>query len=957
MLSGSGADRRGTRLILAGFAVIFALYLASAFQFFEHVEDALISYTYARNAADGYGFVPNIGGERVEGFSNPLWVFLLIGGRLLGVSPFVTSRVLGIALALGELALAYRVYRDHLADRSRESRFAPLLAPALLASMPGFQMWNHMGLENPLYGFLLLSAAHLHLHELRDERRRPWSALALAGLVLTRPEAPLYVACFFGHKVLHLVRTRRDPPGRTGARLRRVVLWGAIVLAPFASYFAWRLHYFGWPLATPYYVKLADRRTFHFMELVRGQDRGERYFAEGVWTLWLVPAFVLAALGVYLRRASRGASWLLSALSAGACAFAIYSGGDWMQGWRWLHILTLPLAPLAAAGLLSSIDAAADRLAARGVTLFARVRVRRVAAGAVFCGVALWPAIDVAPDLSADLPVLGDDVHVRLDHAKHFADAFFVDEFSVMDGDQGALTYFGPPRVRPIDFVGLNDITTAHNSGSTFSRWFFHEYFFEHNKPTFYRARLTQHSIPKEYAEWARDYTVLPGYFLPLRKKPLHGGWMRKDVFRVDALPDELRDGAATAFGCGIVLRGARVLAPVVDAGAPVRVEAYWQAPRPVKGSFDYFVELTLLDAAGTVEQRVTRPVLHQAYVVGDWLPDEILRDPEALAPKAAGDHTVTLTLYRARHDASRDIRTEFGLFPVPVSVPERGLEACGPVGAEGPLIIAHVSVDPAAAQATAAELEATARSAPLADARAALARMGLVIGGDAPRVRALRDELSARVLREELAEGQRLLQQGDERKAADALLVARKEDVRNAAVNQLLAGISAHVQAAANARIAADDSRQETCAGFRALLDAVTIYPPNSRAKRQAETLRPECASVLSQLEFGQVGDDGAFRPDTGSHFFAPGQKLGLRARWRTTPNLDQDKLSLQVRVLADDGQVAYSRTVAVPSTHGEATIAWVFDTPGRWRFEARLEGRLETEVTAFVMPEDPGP
>ena len=407
------------------------------------------------------------------------------------------------------LWVAYALYRDHLRDEAREPGASALLAPAMLACMPGFQMWNHMGLENPLYGFLLLSAAHLHLHELRDPPRFPASAFPMLGLLLTRPEAPLYVACILGHKLLHVASTRREDAARVGGQSIRLVVWCAIVAVPFAAYVAWRIHYFAWPLPTSYYTKLATKRAPRLGELLGGEDKGLLYLASGLSRLRMLPLLALGCAALVLRRQARGACALLATLMAAAAAFAVYSGGDWMQGWRWLHILTLPLAPLAAAGLVSSVDLAAKRVASSGIVVPRAARVAAVAVG--FALVSLWPALVVAPALAADLPVLGDDIHARLDHMTRFADAFEVDDFSVMDGDQGALTYFGPPRVRPIDVIGLNDVSTAQNFKSTFRRPFFHEYFFERNRPTFYHARLTPLAIPTAYPEWSSDYTILPG--------------------------------------------------------------------------------------------------------------------------------------------------------------------------------------------------------------------------------------------------------------------------------------------------------------------------------------------------------------------------------------------------------------------------------------------------------------
>ena len=56
---------------------ILFLFLVSVFQIeSEEIDDAFISFRYAENFAQGKGLVFN-SGERVEGYSNFLWVILL----------------------------------------------------------------------------------------------------------------------------------------------------------------------------------------------------------------------------------------------------------------------------------------------------------------------------------------------------------------------------------------------------------------------------------------------------------------------------------------------------------------------------------------------------------------------------------------------------------------------------------------------------------------------------------------------------------------------------------------------------------------------------------------------------------------------------------------------------------------------------------------------------------------
>src|SRR5947208_12083 len=50
-------------------------------------DDAFISFRYARNFARGHGLVFNAGFERIEGYSNFLWVLILAAFQFLGVPP------------------------------------------------------------------------------------------------------------------------------------------------------------------------------------------------------------------------------------------------------------------------------------------------------------------------------------------------------------------------------------------------------------------------------------------------------------------------------------------------------------------------------------------------------------------------------------------------------------------------------------------------------------------------------------------------------------------------------------------------------------------------------------------------------------------------------------------------------------------------------------------------------
>jgi arabinofuranosyltransferase len=158
------------------------------------IDDAFISFRYARNLIDGHGLVYNLG-ERVEGYTNFSWTMLIAAALAAGVDPEWFTAVLGGAFGLGTIVLTYR-----LAERLLPMSPVPCVATWLLASSPGACGHAVFGLETSMFAFLIVAGILAFLREEDDARRRPWSGLIFALAGLTRPEAPL----FFGLLMLHL---------------------------------------------------------------------------------------------------------------------------------------------------------------------------------------------------------------------------------------------------------------------------------------------------------------------------------------------------------------------------------------------------------------------------------------------------------------------------------------------------------------------------------------------------------------------------------------------------------------------------------------------------------------------------------------------------------------------------------------------------------------------------------
>ena len=77
-----------------------ALLLAHAAVYWFLTDDAFISFRYARNLSNGDGLVFNPGFERVEGYTNFLWVILLAACDAIGLRPESSAGVLSLGATI-----------------------------------------------------------------------------------------------------------------------------------------------------------------------------------------------------------------------------------------------------------------------------------------------------------------------------------------------------------------------------------------------------------------------------------------------------------------------------------------------------------------------------------------------------------------------------------------------------------------------------------------------------------------------------------------------------------------------------------------------------------------------------------------------------------------------------------------------------------------------------------------
>lgn len=416
-----GHESRRRAWTLAG--VSLALFGVCAWRWWPHlVDDAFISFRYARHLATGVGLVFNPG-ERVEGYTNFLWVVLLALGVEAGVEPETSSRVAGLLAGVVMVVVV-----SHCAVR-RCRTVAAWVGPLLLATHPALAVWATGGLETSLFACLVSVAACLLLDEIEGPGMRPRSAAVVGVAALTRPEG-IAVAVW-----LLVLALAAQGPGK-GVR-GKWATWVGVVMLFWGPLMAWRWWYYGQLLPNTFYAKVGAE----WAQVGRGFAYAHAFGLLSAY--WLVPALVGLAFARPLRPIL-----MLGGLVLGLFGYVVAVGGDGLPMYRFFVPILGPLMLLVSLGC----EGWGSRIAS------SRVRGATVAAFGIVAAAMAGRAHFAGPDYAyvrQDIREVAAWRRIGLWFRDHAAPGA---SLAVLPA--GAMPYYsGLPTV---DMLGLTDATIAH---------------------------------------------------------------------------------------------------------------------------------------------------------------------------------------------------------------------------------------------------------------------------------------------------------------------------------------------------------------------------------------------------------------------------------------------------------------------------------------------------------------
>lgn len=274
-------------------------------------DDGFISLRVVDNLVGGYGLTFNPD-ERVQSFTNPLWVLVLALPHTVLREPFATCMVASIPIALAGVWLLVRM---------ATSVAIGALVVLLLAFSQAYVDFSTSGLENPLTHLLVIGFMAIYLVPERRRRHGRWLvAIAALSAVNRLDSLPMFTPAVAS--VLLRGDSRPSP---------RAMLLG---LTPLLGWLFFATLYYGFPIPNTAIAKLHVDLPRHE---VWGQ--GLLYLFESLRRDPLTILALTGALAVGFAREDRA----LRAASLGLLLQLIYVvsvGGDFMLG----RFLSAPLA-------------------------------------------------------------------------------------------------------------------------------------------------------------------------------------------------------------------------------------------------------------------------------------------------------------------------------------------------------------------------------------------------------------------------------------------------------------------------------------------------------------------------------------------------------------------------------------------------------------------------------------
>lgn len=308
-------------------------------------DDAFISFRYVQNFVDGHGLVFNIG-ERVEGYTNLLWVLLLSVFVFLKINIQTISQLLSVLFGVVALYMTYRV-SDTFEIRPDASanvkkvktadtgsvKYFDLIPTVLLIFSGSFIFWSISGMESTMFMSFCLLGIYYYIKNKNSAALDYKFPLFLLLATLTRPEGLYFFGLIMIHKVFFAFKDHKSDALKILFSKNNIISY-AVYIIPVILYFLIRYSYYGYLFPNTYYAKTGLSSAYI--------NSGIEYFTKFLTSYLFYGVILVAPLYLFKRSENFFELSLFYLLIVCYTLYVISVGGDVLKQNRFF----LPILPL-----------------------------------------------------------------------------------------------------------------------------------------------------------------------------------------------------------------------------------------------------------------------------------------------------------------------------------------------------------------------------------------------------------------------------------------------------------------------------------------------------------------------------------------------------------------------------------------------------------------------------------
>ncbi|MBX7046582.1 MAG: hypothetical protein K1X86_12180 [Ignavibacteria bacterium] len=322
--------------LLAALSVVF-IYLCNEVKFIQ--DDSYISFRFVKNFVEGKGLVFNPG-ERVEGYTNLLWVLILSVFYAMKMNIESISQYLSLGFSILVLFQIFKISslvefkEENNKGKTVQSSYLFNFIPVVLMVLTGaFNFWAISGMETGMFIAFVLAGIFYYLKNKNSGVPNYLFSIYIFLASLTRPEGLYFFGLIILHKVIISIREHKAGFIKDIFSKNNLITYAAYII-PTALLMLFRLSYYGYPFPNTAYAKTGFSITYLTAGWTYFKNFFEAYMLYGV--VFALPLFLFKKKENFFEVS------LMYLLTIFYSIYIIVVGGDVLKQFRFF----LPVLPL-----------------------------------------------------------------------------------------------------------------------------------------------------------------------------------------------------------------------------------------------------------------------------------------------------------------------------------------------------------------------------------------------------------------------------------------------------------------------------------------------------------------------------------------------------------------------------------------------------------------------------------